>query len=75
MSNQSKKLAFNKKSSSVVLKNVTKIFQQPDTGKDFVAVDSINLEIQDIPLSEIMDCIDKIVVDGGGKIVVKWSCP
>lgn len=47
MSNQSEKLAFNKKSSSVVLKNVTKIFQQPDTGKDFVAVDSINLEIQD----------------------------
>ena len=30
---------------------------------------------KDIPLSEIMDCIDKIVVDGGGKIVVKWSCP
>lgn len=30
---------------------------------------------KDIPLSEIMDCIDKIVVDGGGKIVVEWSCP
>ena len=27
---------------------------------------------KDIPLSEIMDCIDKVVVDGGGKIVVKW---
>ena len=27
-----------KKSSGVVLKDVTKIFQQPDTGKDFVAV-------------------------------------
>lgn len=25
------------------------------------------------PLSEIMDCIDKIIVDGGGKIVVEWS--
>ena len=47
MSNQSEKLAFNKKSSSVILKDVTKIFQQPDTGKDFVAVDKINLEIQD----------------------------
>ena len=47
MSNQSEKLAFNKKSSSEILKDVTKIFQQPDTGKDFVAVDKINLEIQD----------------------------
>ena len=28
---------------------------------------------KDIPLSEIVDCIDKVVVDGGGKIVVKWS--
>jgi hypothetical protein len=28
---------------------------------------------KDIPLSEIMDCIDKVVVDGGGKIVVKWN--
>ena len=28
---------------------------------------------KDIPLSEIADCIDKVVVDGGGKIVVKWS--
>ena len=27
---------------------------------------------RDIPLSEIVDCIDKIVVDGRGKIVVKW---
>ena len=27
---------------------------------------------KDIPLSEIVDCIDKVVVDGGGKIVVKW---
>ncbi len=26
---------------------------------------------RDISLSEIMDCIDKIVVDGSGKIVVK----
>ena len=26
---------------------------------------------KDIPLSEIMDCIDKVIVDGGGKIVVK----
>ena len=47
MSNQNEKLAFNKKSSSVILKDVTKIFRQPDTGKDFVAVDSINLEIRD----------------------------
>ena len=36
-----------KKSSGVVLKEVTKIFQQPDTGKDFVAVDHINLNIND----------------------------
>lgn len=28
---------------------------------------------KDIPLSEIVDCIDKVVVDGGGKIVVKWD--
>ena len=28
---------------------------------------------KDIPLSEIVDCIDKVVVDGGGKIVVEWS--
>ena len=27
---------------------------------------------KDIPLSEVVDCIDKVVVDGGGKIVVKW---
>lgn len=36
-----------KKSSGVVLKDVTKIFRQPDTGKDFVAVNHINLEIKD----------------------------
>ena len=28
---------------------------------------------KNIPLSEIMDCIDQIVVDGGEKIVVKWN--
>lgn len=28
---------------------------------------------RDVPLSEIMDCVDKIVVDGGRKIVVKWN--
>ena len=38
---------FNKKSSNVILKDITKIFQQPDTGKDFVAVNHINLEIND----------------------------
>ena len=27
---------------------------------------------KDIPLSEVVDCIDKVVVDGDGKIVVKW---
>lgn len=27
---------------------------------------------KDIPLSEIVDCIDKVVVDSRGKIVVKW---
>lgn len=26
-----------------------------------------------IPLSEIVDCIDKIVVDTGGNIMIKWS--
>ncbi|MDO4491382.1 MAG: ABC transporter ATP-binding protein [Lachnospiraceae bacterium] len=35
-----------KKSSGVVIKDVSKIFQQPDTGKDFVAVNKINLEIK-----------------------------
>ena len=38
---------FSKKSSNVILKDITKIFQQPDTGKDFVAVNHINLEIKD----------------------------
>ena len=38
---------FSKKSSSVILKDITKIFQQPDTGKDFIAVNHINLEIKD----------------------------
>ena len=47
MSNQNEKSAFSKKSSGVVLKDVTKIFQQPDTGKDFVAVNHIDLEIKD----------------------------
>jgi len=28
----------------------------------------------DIPLSEIVDCIDNIIIDSGGKIVVKWEC-
>lgn len=47
MSHEKSKLDFSKKSSGVILKNVTKIFQQPDGGKDFVAVDHINLEIKD----------------------------
>jgi iron(III) transport system ATP-binding protein len=34
-----------KKSSDVVLKDITKVFQQPDTGKDFVAVDHVNLKV------------------------------
>ena len=38
---------FSKKSSNVILQDVTKIFQQPDTGNDFVAVNHINLEIKD----------------------------
>ena len=28
-----------------------------------------------IPLSEIVDCIDKVVVDSGRNIVVKWTIP
>ena len=47
MSNVQEKAAFSKRSSGVILKDVTKIFRQPDTGKDFVAVDHINLEILD----------------------------
>ena len=47
MSNVNEKSAFSKKSSGVILKDVTKIFQQPDTGKDFVAVNHIDLEIKD----------------------------
>ena len=43
MSKQMEKSALGQKSSGVVLKEITKIFQQPDTGKDFVAVDHINL--------------------------------
>lgn len=35
------------KSSTVVLKELTKVFQQPETGKDFVAVNHINLEIKE----------------------------
>ena len=44
---QNVKSEFSKKSSSVVLENITKIFQQPETGKDFVAVNHINLTIND----------------------------
>ena len=33
----------------------------------------LSASCKDIPLSEIVDCIDKVVVDGGGKIVVKWN--
>ena len=47
MSNQNEKSEFSRKSSGVVLKDVTKIFRQPDTGKDFVAVNHIDLEIKD----------------------------
>ncbi|MDO4614430.1 MAG: ABC transporter ATP-binding protein [Lachnospiraceae bacterium] len=36
---------YGKKSSDVVLKDVTKIFQQRDTGKEFVAIDHINLKV------------------------------
>ena len=28
---------------------------------------------KDIPLSEIVDCIDKVIVDSGKKIVVEWA--
>ena len=44
---QNVKSEFSKKSSSVVLENITKIFQQPETGKDFVAVNHIDLTIND----------------------------
>ena len=57
---KNEKLGFSKKSSGVVLKDVTKIFQQPDTGKDFVAVDHINLEIKD------GDRVDFLYFMGGG---------
>jgi len=33
----------------------------------------LSASCKDIPLSEVMDCIDKIVVDTDGKIVVKWN--
>lgn len=36
-----------KKSSDVLMKDVTKIFRQPDSGKDFVAVNHINLQVKD----------------------------
>ena len=38
---------FSKKSSNVILKDITKVFQQPETGNDFIAVNHINLEIKD----------------------------
>ncbi len=28
---------------------------------------------KEIPLSEIMDCVDKIVVDDSKRIVIKWN--
>ena len=37
MSKQMEKSDFSKKSSGVVLKDITKIFHQTDTGNDFVA--------------------------------------
>ena len=37
---------FSRNRSGVRLENVTKIFRQPDTGKDFKAVDNVNLEVQ-----------------------------
>ena len=37
MSKQMETSTLGHKSSGVVLKDITKIFQQPDTGKDFVA--------------------------------------
>ena len=52
MSKQMEKSALGQKSSGVVLKEITKIFQQPDTGKDFVAVDHINLNLSLIHISE-----------------------
>ena len=33
----------------------------------------LSARCKDVPFSEIMECIDKAVVDGGGKIVIKWS--
>ena len=47
MAQQKNSSEFSKKSSGVILNDITKIFQQPDTGKDFVAVNHINLEIKD----------------------------
>ena len=32
----------------------------------------LSASCREIPLSEIMDCIDKVIVDNGKKIVVKW---
>ena len=42
-----KKTDLGKKSSGVELRNITKVFQSPDTGKDFVAVNDVNLTIND----------------------------
>ena len=33
----------------------------------------LSASCRDIPLSEIVDCIDKVVVDSGQKIVVEWN--
>ncbi len=33
----------------------------------------LSASCKDIPLSKIMDCIDKVVVDSGRKIVVIWN--
>ncbi len=47
MSQEKQTSEFSKKSSNVILKDITKVFQQPETGNDFIAVNHINLEIKD----------------------------
>ena len=84
MSKQMEKSALGKKSSGVVLKEITKIFQQPDTGKDFVAVDHINLNIQDGEMvtllgpsgcgkSMTLKSIAGIITPDSGRIAIQYA--
>lgn len=47
MQDQKNNTELGQKSSGVLLQQISKIFRQPDTGKEFMAVDNIDLEIKE----------------------------